>query len=119
MAEVIAQDKVDALVEQFYSYLLKEEAFTKMFEQRQVDIEQLKDRQRTFIARMVNETSGDAHQSQQSQVKSRHKFQMDSERAHIWLRLMMRAIDDMAFPADVTETLKQKMDAFVQGMLKG
>lgn len=119
MAELLAQDKVDALVEQFYRYLLKEDAFTNMFAERDVDIERLKERQRVFIARMVNENTNHDQQSQQEQVKSRHKFQMDPERAEIWLRLMKQSIDDMAFSTDVTEALKAKMEAFVSGMLKG
>jgi truncated hemoglobin YjbI len=106
---VLKQDKVDELVEEFYKRLLKEPSFVSMFNERHVDIGTLKERQKIFIARLVNDDIPEAAQEQSNQVKNRHSFHASPERAKLWLDTMNSTINDMDYDDKVKELLKNKI----------
>lgn len=118
MSNLLKQEKIDALVERFYGYLTKEAYFSSMFAERGVDIDQLKERQKVFISRMVNDDAPGIDQENAKQVKARHGFRTTPERAKIWLDLMEKAIDDMQFSPEIKELLMKKMNVLMDQIIE-
>ncbi|MDQ0200245.1 protoglobin domain-containing protein [Neobacillus ginsengisoli] len=110
MSITLGQEKVDELVERFYEKLLKNSYYISMFEQRNVDIELLKSRQRTFIYRLVTEDSSQDQENHVSKVKERHSFQMAPERAEIWMSTMKETMDEMTLDDTIKENLVGKIE---------
>src|SRR5690606_27643433 len=67
------QEQVNELVERFYARLSKEPYYIKLFAERGVDLEVMKERQRAFIARLAN-TRFSTADSESQQVRTRHSF---------------------------------------------
>ncbi|MEH7336044.1 hypothetical protein V7161_25795 [Neobacillus drentensis] len=84
MAVTLEQTKVNELVDRFYEKLLLDPYYVTMFKERNVDIELLKIRQRVFINRLVFDASEQEQSKQKSQVRERHPFQIDPNRAGVW-----------------------------------
>lgn len=104
----VESDKLNELIDVFYSYLLQDQYYGKMFKDRNVDIDVLKTRQRTFIRTLLsneNETSHEEHQ----QVKSRHSFGTTPENAKTWLNLMNKSMNEVGLKEDVKKHLINKM----------
>ena len=110
MSIALDQEKVNELVDRFYEKLLKDSYYVNMFNERNTDIELLKNRQRVFINRLVSEESTQEHGEQVSQVKERHPFQIAPERAGIWISTMKEALDVMELDNHVKEQLLEKIE---------
>ncbi|MGV3487180.1 MAG: OsmC family protein [Tuberibacillus sp.] len=106
---ILEQNQVNVLVEEFYKRLLKEAAFADMFKERHVDIAQLKDRQRIFLSRIVNDQSPESESEESRQVRNRHRFHTSPERRKLWLDTMLGTIDDMDFHEVAKNVLKEKI----------
>jgi len=109
MSNILEQEKVDELVDRFYNKLLKDPYYVSMFKDRNVDTELLKNRQRVFINRLVSEDANQEQESQVSQVKERHPFQIAPERAAVWIGTMKETMDEMELDHDVKEQLLAKI----------
>ncbi|MCQ6282493.1 protoglobin domain-containing protein [Bacillus sp. EB600] len=116
MSITLEQEKVDELVERFYEKLLKDSYYISMFAERNVDIEQLKSRQRTFIKRLAAEDSSQNQENQENQVsrvQERHSFHIAPERAEKWLNKMKETIDEMEMDDSIKGKLKSKIEFLV------
>ncbi|MBP2241026.1 truncated hemoglobin YjbI [Cytobacillus eiseniae] len=114
----LEQKKIDQLVECFYGKLIKDSYYSTMFAEREVDIELLKSRQRTFISKLAAEDSSHDHEGQVNQVKERHPFQTTPERAEIWLNTMEDAMNEIKLEEAVKEHLLQKITFLMNKMSK-
>lgn len=112
------QEKINELVERFYSYLTKEPYFRSTFAERNVDIDKLKERQKIFISQLVNDNTPGIDQDHAKQVETRHWFRTTPERAKIWLDLMEKAVDDMQFQPEIKERLMHKMNFLMDRIVK-
>ncbi|MDP5274473.1 protoglobin domain-containing protein [Chengkuizengella axinellae] len=104
----VESHKIKELIDVFYSHLLQDQYYTKMFKDRNVDIDVLKARQRTFIRNLLsneNETSHEEHQ----QVKSRHSFGTTPENAKTWLNLMNKSMIEVELEEVIRKHLINKM----------
>lgn len=117
-AIVLEQSKINDLIEQFYSRLMKEEAFSQLFAERRVNVETLKERQKGFIFRLINEDTQDANQEYLNQVKQRHSFNTSQERSQLWLKTMETTIEDMNFSDDIKVLLKEKIHLLMGNVVK-
>ena|SRR5947199_5606375 len=113
MSIILEQEKIDELVERFYEKLLKDSYYISMFAERNVDIEQLKSRQRTFIKRLTGEDSSQDQENQISKVQERHSFHVAPERAEKWLSKMKETIDEMEMNDSIKGKLKSKIEFLV------
>ncbi|MGG1678378.1 protoglobin domain-containing protein [Neobacillus sp. NRS-1170] len=118
MAVILEQTKVNELVDRFYDKLLKDSYYVNMFKERNVDIELLKNRQRVFINRLVSDESAQEQSKQESQVRERHPFQIDPERAEIWFGKMKETMDETNLDSDVKEHLIEKVDILLKKIIK-
>ncbi|MGM8216474.1 protoglobin domain-containing protein [Bacillaceae bacterium W0354] len=114
----VSQATVDQLVEKFYENLTKEQYFVEMFAERNVDIDKLKERQRIFIARLINENDATSEKEQKEQVQNRHTFSTTPERAKLWLDTMARSMDEIGMSPEVKEPLLTKIKELVGVMIK-
>lgn len=114
---LLAQEKVDELVDRFYVKLTKEDYFSTMFAERNVDIEHLKERQKIFISRMINDNTPEEDQGNHKQVQKRHNFHTTPERAKLWLDTMESTIDDMDFAPEVKDSIMTKMNLLMGNLL--
>ncbi len=112
------QEQVDELVDRFYARLSKEPYYIKLFAERGVDLEVMKERQRAFIARLAN-TRFSTAESESQQVRSRHSFAMTPEAAEQWLTHMKATMAEMELDAAVKETLLKKIEALARNMSGG
>jgi truncated hemoglobin YjbI len=117
MAIALAQDKVNELVNRFYEKLLNDTYYVSMFNERNVDIELLKGRQRVFINRLLIEENSQEHDSQVTQVKERHSFQIAPGRAEIWFGMMKETIGEMELDDHVKEQLINKIKFLLEKMI--
>ncbi|MEH7304512.1 protoglobin domain-containing protein [Neobacillus drentensis] len=69
MTMALEQKKVNELVDRFYDKLLKDSYYINMFNERNTDIELLKNRQRVFINRLVSEASAQEEGSKYHRLK--------------------------------------------------
>ncbi|WP_223596581.1 globin domain-containing protein [Neobacillus bataviensis] len=118
MAVILEQTKVNELVDCFYDKLLKDSYYVTMFKERNVDIELLKNRQRVFITRLVSDASEQEQSKQESQVRERHPFQIDSNRAGVWFGKMKETMDEMDLDSDVKKHLIEKVDILLKKIIK-
>lgn len=114
----INQSIIDALVEKFYQNLTKESYFTAMFAERNVDIEKLKARQKTFIARLLNEEHATSDEEQKEQVLERHAYQTTPERAELWLDTMEKSMNEVDLAKETKDLLLIKMRKLMDTMIK-
>ncbi|MGZ4160821.1 MAG: protoglobin domain-containing protein [Neobacillus sp.] len=117
MTITLGQEKVDELVERFYDKLLKDSYYISMFEKRNVDIELLKSRQRSFINRLISEESSQDHDNQVSQVKERHSFHMAPERAELWMGKMKETMDEMKLDDSIKVKLLGKIEFLLNKLM--
>lgn len=115
---VLKQEKIDELVDTFYTKLTKDAYYRKMFEERGVDLDLLKERQRRFISRLINPSPFKEKQNETEVVKKRHSFSTTPERAETWLRLMEEAMTDIQLTEEVRTTLLDKMSELMKTMIK-
>jgi len=115
MTMTLGQEKINLLVDVFYSKLTKESYYSKMFEERGVDIELLKERQRSFISRLANESDEDG---KTNQVKERHPFHTTPERAAIWMGTMEEAMNEIELDKDVKKNLLEKIGSLLNNIIK-
>jgi truncated hemoglobin YjbI len=118
MTITLEKEKVDELVERFYDKLLNDSYYISMFNERNVDIELLKNRQRLFINRLVNEEITQDQCSQVSQVKERHPFQISPERASAWFSRLKETVNEMVMDVRVKEHLITKVDYLLKNIIK-
>ncbi|WP_462413184.1 globin domain-containing protein [Neobacillus sp. Marseille-QA0830] len=109
MTIALEQEKVNELVDRFYKKLLNDFYYVSIFKERGVDIEQLKERQRMFINRLVSEDASEGNETHVSQVKERHPFKIAPERAENWFYTMKETIDEMDLDVSVKKQLKEKI----------
>ncbi|WP_179151932.1 truncated hemoglobin [Oceanobacillus senegalensis] len=112
MSETITQDTIDKIIERFYEKLTKEPYYRSMFKERGVDIEVLKERQRTFIARLISEEFSQDGEDK-NQVIKRHPFKTTPERAEIWMGHMKETLNEM----DITDTIKSRLLGRIQSLM--
>jgi truncated hemoglobin YjbI len=117
MSVTLEQEKVDELVERFYSKLIKDSYYSSMFEERGVDIELLKSRQRTFISRLVSEDAS-KDQDNVSKINERHPFQTTPERAEIWMNTMEETLNEMKLDDSIKEHLLEKIGFLMSKLIK-
>ena len=110
MPILLEQEKVNELVDRFYDKLLKDSYYINMFNERNTDIELLKERQRVFINRLVAGKSDQEQGKQVSQVKERHPFQIAPDRAAIWFGKLKETMDEMDMDVSVKKQLTEKVD---------
>ncbi|AQQ52366.1 OsmC family protein [Planococcus lenghuensis] len=115
---IVAQEKIDVLVDDFYAKLVKDPYFSNMFAERGVNVEVLKERQRIFISRLINGNPTDGNQSEKEQVQKRHSFSTTPERAEIWLGLMGETVRETDFPESVKENLMEKMGELMKPFVR-
>lgn len=109
------QEQVNELVDRFYNRLSAEPYYIKLFAERGVDLEVMKERQRAFIARLANTRLSTAS-SETRQVKSRHSFAVRPEAAETWLGHMSATMLEMGLEADIREPLMSKIQALARQM---
>ncbi|HET7580221.1 MAG TPA: hypothetical protein VFK33_13165 [Bacillales bacterium] len=112
------QEKVDELVERFYSHLTRESYFHTMFSERKVDVEKLKERQKVFISSLINGGTPERNRTDVKQVQERHPFSTTPEHAKTWLSLMEKTMDEMQFAAPDKQSLMVKMNHLMDSMMK-
>jgi|GEM_PF-861664 len=112
------QEQVNELVDRFYDRLSKEPYYVKLFAERGVDPEVMKERQRAFIARLANTRISTA-ESELHQVRSRHSFAMTPEAAEKWLTHMTATMAEMELETPVKELLLGKIQALARAMSGG
>lgn len=115
MSQILDQEKVNEFVDRFYDRLMKDDYYINMFKERNVDIEQLKNRQRTFINRLVSEETTHDHENQ---VKDRHPFQIAPERAEMWFNNMKETITEMDWDSASKGRLIEKVEFLLNKMVK-
>ncbi|WP_088005471.1 OsmC family protein [Indiicoccus explosivorum] len=115
---VVPQGKVDELVDRFYVKLIRDPYYSSMFEERGVNVDVLKERQRMFISRLINGSPSGTGQSEKEQVQRRHSFSTTPERAEVWLGLMGETVNEMDFPQELKENLMEKMHRLMKPLVK-
>lgn len=103
------ENRISQLVERFYSHLTKEPYYRTMFAERNVDIAKLKERQKTFIFRLIHENTHETGQDKVEQVQSRHPFHTTPENAKVWMDTMRKTMDEIELEVEIKETLLTKM----------
>lgn len=114
---LITEEQVNDLVEHFYNKLIMLPYYRNMFAERGVDLDQLKERQRHFIKRLVNPVPLDHHSGEVHQVQHRHQFDTTPERVRTWLDTMEESIKEMNFSTHIEEILIKKMRYLTDKML--
>lgn len=115
---LLEQDKIDELVERFYSRLTKDSYFSSMFAERNIDIDKLKERQKVFISRLVNESGAGENRDDVKQIKERHPFHTNPEQAKNWLNIMEKSISEMELAHEVKGPLLTKINHLLDRMIK-
>lgn len=115
MSQILDQEKVNELVDRFYDRLMKDDYYISMFKERNVDIEQLKNRQRVFINRLVSEETSNEHENQ---VKDRHPFHIGPDRAEMWFNNLKETMDEMELDSAVKERLIEKIELLLNKIVK-
>ncbi|WEG13800.1 hypothetical protein PU629_05385 [Pullulanibacillus sp. KACC 23026] len=110
------QATIDELVDRFYARLIQDPYYSRMFAERQVDIEVLKSRQKVFIFRLAQVT--DLQHSEVSQVQERHSFGVDPDRAKIWLKLLTETMEEMDLATATKEPLLANIQFLMNKMLQ-
>lgn len=110
------QKKVDELVERFYHNLTQNSYFRSMFAERNVDIDALKARQKSFIARLLTEEAPNEKQAITKHVQERHNFHITSEHAKLWFSIMEQTVNEMELADEVKDSLLSKI-RFLTGRL--
>ena len=113
----LSQDKVNELVDKFYINLTQDPNFSSMFKERNVDVEKLKERQRSFISRLANEDTPQDDVNHVKQVQQRHAFQMSPERSEIWFNIMTRTMDEIGLANEIKDPLLKKIGFLMKTML--
>ncbi|NCU18162.1 protoglobin domain-containing protein [Pallidibacillus pasinlerensis] len=115
MAEMVAQETINELVDRFYDNLTKEQYFIELFEKRNVDIENLKARQREFLYKLANtEAPKDEHKSR---VNRSHAFQMNPEGAKLWMDTIIETIRELDIEEDAKANLIEKIEFLLKNLL--
>jgi truncated hemoglobin YjbI len=116
MSELMTGQQVNDLVDRFYTRLNQDEYFHQLFDQKKVDVELLKERQRSFIARMANPASEQERQGEVGQVRDRHHFGISREGSERWFAYMTEAIGEMDLPPESKQALLQKIQFLLNKM---
>lgn len=117
MSNILGQEKIDELVDRFYSKLIKDSYYSAMFAERGVDIELLKSRQRSFISRLVSEDSVTNDEKHVEQVNARHPFQTTPERAGIWMGTMEETINELEIEESIKQILLEKIRTLMNHLI--
>jgi truncated hemoglobin YjbI len=112
----MTDQQVNDLVERFYTRLDQDEYFRQLFMERKVDVDLLKQRQRSFIARIANPASEQEHQGEVGQVRERHHFGISREGSGRWIAHMTDAINEMELSAESKQALLQKIQFLLNKM---
>ena len=115
MTQNINQEIIDELVERFYDKLTSDAYFTKLFAERGVDLENLKERQRGFLSKLV---SVDAPKEDTERVNQSHSFQISEQGATAWLNTMEETIQEMDMDDEMKTTLIEKIRFLLNNLLK-
>jgi truncated hemoglobin YjbI len=114
MRSLLNEEQIGELVERFYARLTREPYFAKMFEERNVDLDDLKSKQRIFLARLAQEDTPSGKDEQARQVRDRHPFRTTPERAAVWLGHMEAALHEMT----IEEPLRRQFFAKIEQLMK-
>jgi peroxiredoxin-like protein len=106
-------EQINELIERFYIRLMQDEYFSNMFQERKVDIDLLRTRQRIFIARLARTVPEAAVQDQVKQVQERHHFGMNADRAAEWLGYMEETMLEIGLLPGVRLPLLDRMKLFI------
>ncbi|MFE8697229.1 protoglobin domain-containing protein [Cytobacillus sp. FJAT-53684] len=117
MSNTLDQEKIEELVDRFYSKLTKDSYYSVMFAERGVDIELLKSRQRSFISRLISDDSPADDEQKVKQVNDRHPFQTTPERAGIWMSTMEETINEMEIEESIKLRLLKKIGSLVDHLI--
>jgi len=112
----VEQAQVDELVERFYRRLVNDSYFSNMFAERKVDLELLKERQRAFIGRLANPQDSGDRQGEVQQVRERHQFGVDPDRAESWFNHMKEAMEEMKLEPEIMVPLLKKIQFLMNQM---
>ncbi|NIK11497.1 OsmC family protein [Alkalibacillus almallahensis] len=106
--QLLDQNQIDELVETFYQRLIDIPAFQSLFQERDVDVEKLKERQKTFLAQVADE--GEDQEALLEQVQQRHTFDTNSERSQMWLDTMRETLHDMELSPELSDRFMNKVN---------
>lgn len=118
MSITFEQEKINELVDLFYSKLTKDPYYRAMFAERGVDIELLKSRQRSFISRLASEGSAQNDEGKVKQVNERHPFHTTPERAKIWMDTMEESMNEMRLEDSIKLPLLEKIGSLMNHLIK-
>lgn len=118
MSQQMTQKVIDELVERFYDKLIKKDYFKKMFEEREVDIELLKERQRSFLSRLTTEESEEERVKYEKQVAKRHPFKTTPERADLWFNTLEETVNEMGIDGPVKNRFLGRIHSLLKTLLK-
>lgn len=105
MAEALQQETIDELVERFYDKLTKDEYFITLFSNKGVDIENLKNRQRVFLARLASNEAPKSEERVTNQVKKTHSFHISQDGATRWMNTMIETVNELDIRDEQKRTL--------------
>lgn len=112
------QEQIDELVEQFYQRLVEKSYFDRMFAEKKVDLNVLKERQKAFIYKLIQGDSAASGHEGVKQVQERHPFRTTPERAEIWIGTLRETMDEMKFEKEVKEPLLEKIQFLLNKMIE-
>ncbi len=112
------QEQIDELVERFYARLVQDSYYSRMFVEKKVDLDVLKQRQKVFIARLVHGGALQEDQDEVKQVQERHFFGIDPQRAETWLQHMMLTMEEMGLAPGLKDPLLDKMQFLINKMIE-
>jgi truncated hemoglobin YjbI len=118
MSELITAQQVNDLVDRFYTRLVQDDYFHRLFSQRGVDLELLKERQRSFIARIANPAPEQERHGEVGQVRERHHFGISREGSERWFAHMTDAVGEMELEPESKQALLQKIQFLMNKMLE-
>ncbi|PEQ96359.1 hypothetical protein CN481_01760 [Bacillus sp. AFS006103] len=116
--EGLKKNPLDLSMGRSQDKLLKDTYYINMFNERNTDIEMLKNRQRVFINRLVSDKSAQEEGKQVSQVKERHPFQIAPERAAVWFGKLKETMEEMDLDISVKELLIEKVNFLLNKIIK-
>lgn len=110
----VEQNIIDELVQTFYHNLLQKPSFKVLFAERDVNMDQLIERQKDFIGRLVNKEG--AEQDTVHQIKNRHSFTINPERSNVWIQTMRETVNTLEIDTETKQHILTKIQYLYDNM---